>query len=207
MLTLVKKKKFDEQHGPVLDFIFRVYDKIASMWMEELELNPGPEPVLQLYDSTGRALSEIYGRGNGSEGRDVLNMTTQIIDSALKQRASDILIDPQDRATYAVRFRIDGALRTTQEIPLVTCKAVINIVKAVSNMDIAERRRPQDGAFTAGTNGSTVSFRVASAGALNGEKLSIRVLNRNVGAITMADTGIPQNKCAAICEAVNLRPA
>jgi type II secretory ATPase GspE/PulE/Tfp pilus assembly ATPase PilB-like protein len=203
MLVLAEKKKFDEHVNPVVGLLLRAHDTLLGFWERQEEPEQKHESMLQLFDSTGTELSEIYGHGNGRQGdRKVLDLTAWIIDDALKQRASDILVDPLDRATYAVRLRIDGALRTVQELPIETCKAVINSVKAVSNMDIAERRRPQDGAFSAGRNGSTVSFRVASAGALNGEKLSIRVLNQNAGKITMADIGIPQAKRAAICEAI-----
>jgi type II secretory ATPase GspE/PulE/Tfp pilus assembly ATPase PilB-like protein len=72
---------------------------------------------------------------------------------------------------------VDGVLRTVDEIKDETCKAVINSIKAVSGMDISEKRRPQDGAFIAKKGNTNASFRVASAGVLNGEKLSIRVLN------------------------------
>ena len=204
MLVLAEKKKFDKHVNPVVDLLLRAHDTLLDFWQGQEEPEQKHDSMLQLFDSTGTELSEIYGHSDGRQGdRNVLDLTARIIDGAMKQRASDILIDPLDRTTYAVRLRIDGVLRTVQELPLETCKAVINSVKAVSNMDIAERRRPQDGAFTAGKNGSTVSFRVASAGALNGEKLSIRVLNQNADRITMADIGIPQAKHAAICEAIN----
>jgi general secretion pathway protein E len=77
-------------------------------------------------------------------------------------------------------------------------QAVINSIKAVSNMDIAERRRPQDGAFLAKTGDGTVSFRVASAGAVNGEKLSIRVLNQNAGMFTLESIGMTEKQRAVI---------
>ena len=207
MLILMEKKKFDKHVNPVVDLMLCAHDTLVNIWQGREEPEQQHDPMLRLFDSAGMELSEIYGHSNGrQDDRKVLDLTARIIDNALKQRASDILIDPQNRLTYVIRLRIDGALRTVQELPLETCKAVINSVKAVSNMDIAERRRPQDGAFTAGKNGSTVSFRVASAGALNGEKLSIRVLNQNAGTFTMTDIGIPQAKRAAICGAID-RPS
>ncbi len=120
----------------------------------------------------------------------------------MQLRASDILIDPKDQNAYAVRLRIDGTLRAVRELPTETSKAVINSVKAVSSMDIAERRRPQDGAFTATKGDSHVSFRVATAGALNGEKISIRVLNQDAGRFTLGDAGIPERQRAVIAEAI-----
>ena len=69
-------------------------------------------------------------------------------------------------------------LRAVEEIEFRRCSAVVNSIKAISGMDIAEQRRPQDGAFIAKTADGDVSFRVASAGVLHGEKLSIRILNQ-----------------------------
>jgi type II secretory ATPase GspE/PulE/Tfp pilus assembly ATPase PilB-like protein len=161
------------------------------------------EAKLRLFDSLGAELSEIYGHGTRKgDDKRVLNLTAQIIDDALKQRASDILIDPKDQIMYAIRLRVDGTLRTVQEVTSETCKAIINSVKAVSSMDIAERRRPQDGAFTAKRGDISFSFRVASAGALNGEKMSIRVLNQNADRFTLMDAGIPERQRTIINDAV-----
>jgi len=70
-------------------------------------------------------------------------------------------------------------------------------------MDISEKRRPQDGAFIAKRGSSAVSFRVASAGALNGEKLSIRILNQGASNFKLAQTGFTKKQCQAIRNAVS----
>jgi len=145
---------------------------------------------LSLIDSSGRTLDEIYGHGERRrDDAQILDLTETMVADALRQRASDILIDPKDESTYTIRLRIDGILRSVKELQAEPCRAVINSVKAVSGMDIAERRRPQDGAFLARRGDLAYSFRVASAGALNGEKLSIRVLNAGAATCTLADLG------------------
>ncbi len=162
------------------------------------------DTTLRLFDSMGAEASELYGHSDSRGGdRHTLDMTVQIIDDALKQRASDILIDPKDQNSYAVRLRVDGTLRTVRELTSDACKAVINSVKAVSSLDIAERRRPQDGAFTAQKGRAHVSFRVATAGALYGEKLSIRVLNTNADKFTLVDAGVPERQRNVITEAIS----
>jgi type II secretory ATPase GspE/PulE/Tfp pilus assembly ATPase PilB-like protein len=153
---------------------------------------------INLFDSAGRNIKEIYSHGKSSRDLQVLDLTTQIIWKGLELDASDILIDPKDNSVYTVRLRIDGVLRTTDHLDSATCQAVVNSIKAVSNMDIAERRRPQDGAFTAKTITGSVSFRVASAGALNGEKLSIRILNQNVNRFRLDNIGLTQKQAAII---------
>ncbi|OHB62343.1 MAG: hypothetical protein A2Y76_00215 [Planctomycetes bacterium RBG_13_60_9] len=153
------------------------------------------ESAIRLLNSAGRTLDDIYGHGEAKhEDAKFLALTESTVANALDRRASDILIDPKDERTYTIRLRIDGALRTVNELDASICRAIINSIKAIAGMDISERRRPQDGGFMAKKGDSTASFRVASAGVLNGEKLSIRVLNKDAGTFTLADVGFSQKQ-------------
>ena len=159
---------------------------------------------IRLLDSSGRSIKEIYGHVKGQrQDSHILDLTEQIIANALEERASDILIDPKDELVSTVRLRTDGVLRTVEELDPVICQAVINSIKAVSSMDISERRRPQDGAFVAKTADGTVSFRVASAGVLNGEKVSVRVLNQNAGMFTLENIGLTEKQRMVVENAVS----
>jgi type II secretory ATPase GspE/PulE/Tfp pilus assembly ATPase PilB-like protein len=158
---------------------------------------------IKLMDSSGRSINEIYGHGsNKKQDSHILDITEQVIAKALDQRASDILIDPTSESIYKIRLRVDGVLRTTNQFKAETCKAVINSIKAVSGMDISEKRRPQDGAFMAKKGDTSASFRVASAGVLNGEKLSIRILNQQARTFTLADMGLAKKQYSMIQNAI-----
>ncbi len=160
--------------------------------------------IIRLLDSSGRSINEIYGHGNTRQkDRHVLDLTERVIADALAKRASDILIDPVDESTYTIRLRIDGMLRTVQTLKAQPCKAIVNSIKAVSSMDISERRRPQDGAFVAKKGDVTASFRVASAGVLSGEKLSIRILNQDAGEFVLGQAGFTEKQCSAIRRAMS----
>ena len=202
LLIMDTVRKCRESHGSVLEVIKeQLRDMGLIIWPSRfLE---GKESTIQLLDSSGRSMKEIYGHGaRRREDRHILDLTEQIISGALEERATDILIDPKDDLSYRVRFRIDGMLSTADEFEADTCQAIINSIKAVSNMDIAEKRRPQDGAFMAKMAGSTASFRVASAGAVNGEKLSIRILNPNIGVFTIANIGLSYKQRQVIEDAI-----
>jgi general secretion pathway protein E len=157
-----------------------------------------------LLDPSGKSLSEVYGKEKRI--REKVTFTKQIITDAIEQQASDILIDPKDTSSYTIRYRVDGVLRAIRQIDVETASAVVNSVKAVSGMDIAERRRPQDGGFTAKMPNRTVSFRVASAGALNGEKLAIRVLGHLAGILSLSEAGLT-DKQHAILENTITKPS
>jgi type II secretory ATPase GspE/PulE/Tfp pilus assembly ATPase PilB-like protein len=149
------------------------------------------ESFIKLLDSSGTELKEIYGHGKiRREDSHILDLTEKTIWDALQDRASDILIDPKSDSISIVRFRVDGILREVTQLDASTCQAIVNSIKAISNMDISERRRPQDGAFVAKIPEGTVSFRVASAGVLNGEKLSIRILKQDASIYTLESIGM-----------------
>ncbi|MHC4636021.1 MAG: GspE/PulE family protein [Planctomycetota bacterium] len=166
------------------------------------------EEGLKLLDTSGRSITEVYARGRKNKRQDnrIMDLTHKIISSALDHTASDILIDPQSDSIYTVRYRVDGVLRTYHQIDSDTCHAVINCIKAVANMDIAEKRRPQDGSFLAKTTEGTVSFRAASAGVRSGEKLTIRVLMQDASIYSLENVGL-SDKQRDIVEAAIRNPS
>ena len=190
--------------GPLFDLIKQQLRNAVAGLHAIRATSPEDEAALRLLDSSGRTIDEIAGHGQGKrEEARVLDLTEFIIADALERRASDILIDPTSESIYGIRLRIDGVLRNTRELNAETCRAVINSLKAVSGMDISERRRPQDGAFLARRGDQTASFRVASSGTVHGEKLSIRVLNRNAAAQTLTDLGLGDKQNAIIQQALH----
>ena len=202
VLVLMDTQESGQPGSPFVGILHRARNAVLRIWHSGDE-QVASDSAMRLFDATGAELSDIYGHGqNRSEDKNTLDLTVEIVDHALQQRASDILIDPKDQSSYVIRLRVDGTLRAVRDIPAETCRAVINSIKAVSSMDISERRRPQDGAFTARKGETRVSFRVASAGALHGEKLSIRALNQNAGRFTLADVGMPERQRVVIADAI-----
>ncbi len=182
----------------------------VSEWfsgLATLSFLPGrAKTKIVIMDSSGRNIHDIYGQGNNKQKRSVLDLTESIISTAVQDRASDILIDPCSKSEYTIRFRVDGTLTTRQTLNPEIARAVVNSLKAISNMDIAERRRPQDGAFLAHTGAMNVSFRMASAGVINGEKLSIRILNQNASTHRLDDVGLTQKQIQIIRQIIH-KPA
>jgi len=162
------------------------------------------ENYIELLDSAGNDFFSNFADKNTTfADQEVVGKTRGIVLNGIKSRASDILIDPKSTGKYTVRYRIDGFLRIVDEIESAQAKAVVNSIKAISGMDISEKRRALDGAFMAKIVAGDVYFRVASAGVLGGEKLSIRVLNQATGMLKLNEIGLSQESFNVICNAVN----
>jgi general secretion pathway protein E len=199
----VVQKSRQQHEGLVTVFKRRLSGLIEALRAIRFERKKEETAIIRLLDTSGRSLDEIYGHAKGkSKEAGTLDLTETTIADALDRRASDILIDPRDDLSYTIRLRIDGRIVPVRDLSADVCRLVINSIKAVSGMDIAERRRPQDGGFIARRGETTTSFRVASTGALNGEKLAIRILNRDAAMLTLAGIGITGKQAGRIQEAI-----
>jgi len=110
----------------------------------------------------------------------IVNIVDWLLQYAFEQRASDIHIEPR-RDVGNVRFRIDGVLHSVYELPQQVCAAVTSRVKILGRMDVAEKRRPQDGRLkTRGPQGNEVELRLATLPTAFGEKLVMRIFDPDV---------------------------
>ncbi|MCX2978288.1 type II/IV secretion system protein [Halieaceae bacterium IMCC11814] len=110
----------------------------------------------------------------------VVKIVDWLLQYAFEQRASDIHIEPR-RDLGCVRFRIDGVLHNVYELPPQVCAAVSSRVKILGRMDVAEKRRPQDGRIkTLTPNGTEVELRLATLPTAFGEKLVMRIFDPDV---------------------------
>jgi general secretion pathway protein E len=113
-----------------------------------------------------------------------------LVNQAIQDRASDIHVEPEERR-LRIRFRIDGALQDVMSLPPETHPAVISRLKIMSNMNIAERRRPQDGQFTVDSGSRSVDVRVAISNTVSGEIAVLRLLdNKKFTLLTLDQLGM-----------------
>jgi len=110
----------------------------------------------------------------------IVKIVDWLLQYAFEQRASDIHIEPR-REVGIVRFRIDGVLHSVYELPAQVCAAVSSRVKILGRMDVAEKRRPQDGRIKTRTpNGNEVELRLSTLPTAFGEKLVMRIFDPDV---------------------------
>ncbi len=122
-----------------------------------------------------------------------MNLANQIFNQAVRAGASDIHIEPQEK-NLRVRFRIDGVLHEVSHQPRRIQPALISRIKVMANMDIANRRSPQDGRITLRIDDKTFDVRVASLPSAYGEKMTLRLLNRSSRLITLEELGFPPSQ-------------
>ena len=122
----------------------------------------------------------------------VVKFVNAIIADAVTARASDIHIEPYE-TRFRVRFRIDGILVEKSEPPASLAPAIASRIKIMSKMNIAERRRPQDGRLKVRVQNRTVDFRVSCLPTLFGEKIVMRILDKTALQVDMTQLGFERD--------------
>jgi type IV pilus assembly protein PilB len=123
-----------------------------------------------------------------SKGAPIIQLVNMLIVQGVKDRASDIHIEPNDRGLL-IRFRIDGMLHDNRILPNKIKAAIISRVKILAKMDIAERRLPQDGRFQVKFGIKEVDLRVSTIPTVFGEKVVLRILDKSKGLIELKNLG------------------
>ncbi|MEM9336374.1 MAG: ATPase, T2SS/T4P/T4SS family [Patescibacteria group bacterium] len=123
------------------------------------------------------------------EDAPVTRIVATILRYAVDGGASDIHVEPTG-GKIKVRFRVDGSLATSLELPKKTHSAVVARIKILSSMRLDERRKPQDGRFSATFDERKIDFRVSVLPTNHGEKVVMRILDNEKGVTTLEDTGI-----------------
>ncbi|MCU6668125.1 type II secretion system protein GspE [Enterobacteriaceae bacterium H4N4] len=137
--------------------------------------------------------------GVANSAVEILNRT---LIQALNQRASDIHIEPAEES-WQIRLRIDGVLFPQQPLSSALGTTLIARLKVLGNLDIAERRLPQDGQFTVELSGSPVSFRIATLPCRSGEKIVLRLLQQEQQALLLDQLGMSEAQQQLFASALN----
>jgi type IV pilus assembly protein PilB len=118
-----------------------------------------------------------------------VRLVSEIISAAMDKQASDIHIEPQANE-LVVRIRVDGVLRDLRRIPLALQNSLLSRIKILSDMDISDRRSPQDGRFLVKMQGRSLDMRVSTLPTQYGEKIVMRLLEPGGAMKSLADMGL-----------------
>ncbi|MDP9100527.1 MAG: Flp pilus assembly complex ATPase component TadA [Actinomycetota bacterium] len=122
------------------------------------------------------------------EDAPIVKFVNLLITQAIQDRASDIHIEPAER-DLRVRFRIDGVLHEIMRSPKTIQSGVISRLKIMADINIAERRIPQDGRLSVTSNGKKIDLRVATLPTVWGEKIVMRILDNSTAMLKLSDLG------------------
>lgn len=123
-----------------------------------------------------------------TEDAPVVKLVNMLISKAAADRASDIHIEPTER-DLRVRYRIDGVLHEVMRTPRSIMNAVVSRLKIMADIDIAERRRPQDGRISLKVGTRSIDLRVSSLPTIYGEKVVMRILDTSQALLQLQDLG------------------
>jgi type IV pilus assembly protein PilB len=161
-------------------------------------------------DEEDQLLEEAEEEGDDLEAEDgisdapLVRLVNSLIFQAAEEGASDVHFEPQ-ADSLVVRFRTDGVMHEVQRVPKRMTPGVITRLKVLAKLDIAERRKPQDGriSLSAAAAGRLLDIRVATLPTVDGEKVAMRLLDKSKTAPTLEELGLEESMRNTLSEVIN----
>ncbi len=147
--------------------------------------------VTQLKKEDFAALSEL----ETADDAPIISIVNSLITQAIKASASDIHVEPMEKH-LRVRFRIDGVLREVVQFPKHAQNALVSRIKIMAEMDIAEKRVPQDGRIKVKEAGRDIDLRISTLPTIHGEKVVMRILDQKAVLLDMGSLGYSEDNLA-----------
>lgn len=196
-MAAAKEYRDQVEGGPITRWLRRLFGIESAPMVQET--------VIELCTSDGKPLGQVDARydkrGRGADGEAIQHIKNLLYD-AVEMSVTDVLIDPRSEERYSIRFRIDGILEEIEQIEAKFAHNILNCLKIASGMDIAERRRPQDGSFMIKLPQLPINCRMATTGTMRGPKAAVRILDRRVGLKPITELGLSQKDLDRLQSAV-----
>ena len=143
---------------------------------------------IQMIDETGSEEIDSAALMQLTQEAPIVKITNLLLNEAVKQKASDVLIEPMENQ-LRVRYRVDGILHEGRNPPKVMQHAIVSRLKVMSDLNIAERRLPQDGRFKLRIEDHEVDFRISVLPSNLGEKVALRILDKRQATLDVDKLG------------------
>lgn len=206
-LTVAMANPFELASLDQLQFMTRLYIDARyapeSKIMEAIEKYYGGRARGTVQPEEKKEKESYTGAQEGEEtvGPQVIRLVDALISRAIREEATDIHIEPEGKSVKS-RFRIDGILYSRPNISKVLQPAVITRVKIMANMDISENRLPQDGRISFPWEGRSYDLRVSTFPTIYGEKIVMRILDKERMLVGLEQLGFPPSALAAFKKSV-----
>ncbi len=172
--------------GRDLRLVLAEASAINDIWVQMGNLDNSTEALLE--EALPEEEEQDHLGYDSAEDAPIVRAINQIIAQAVHQRASDLHIEPQER-DVRVRFRLDGVLHETMRIPKSLHAGVSSRIKIMAELDIAEKRIPQDGRMTVAVSGHPIDLRVTTVPSVWGEEVILRILDRSSSLLGLVELG------------------
>jgi general secretion pathway protein E len=148
-------------------------------------------------ESAAADLEETSDLLDSEDDAPIIRLLNAILAESLKENASDIHIEPYEKESL-VRFRLDGVLSTVLKPSSQITPLLISRIKVMSKLDIAEKRLPQDGRMTVKLGGRSIDLRISTMPSSHGERVVMRLLDKDAGKLKVDDLGMPSETSAQL---------
>ncbi|MFZ9481371.1 MAG: GspE/PulE family protein [Ilumatobacteraceae bacterium] len=172
--------------GDILQAITSIYARLEDMTAALKLFEQRTEERKKLVDDVVNPNVTVV-----DENAPVVRVINLILEQAVRERASDVHVEPREDGVR-VRVRTDGALHEVMQLPEAMGQPLLSRIKVMSNLNIVERRRPQDGNFATTVLGKEVDVRVATSPTVFGEMVVMRLLDKTRSLFDLAKLGMPQ---------------
>jgi general secretion pathway protein E len=180
----------------IIDAINAIYDRAlneAEQVVDEMEA--------QDLDQAETSLEEAQDLLDTGDEAPIIRLINSLLFRAAKERASDIHIEPMERE-LVVRFRIDGVLEEVIKPPKRFQNSILSRVKIMAQLNIAEKRLPQDGRIRIKLAGRDIDIRVSSIPTSHGESIVMRLLDKNATLLDLGEIGMPEEILSGVNEII-----
>jgi general secretion pathway protein E len=190
-LTRVSEETFDA-------LLRAAYESGSGAAMQMLEGLDGDEDLAHLAED----IPESSDLLESDDEAPIIRLINALLTQAVKENASDIHIEPYENR-LVIRFRVDGVLREVLQTKRAVAPLVVSRIKVMSKLDIAERRLPQDGRISLRIAGRAVDVRVSTLPSGHGERVVLRLLDKQAGRIDLTSLGMDPNTRALMDEIIH----
>ena len=153
-------------------------------------------------DIQRQAAEKKGGEVDLNDQSPVVQLVAKIVGQALRDRTSDIHIEPLDDR-LRIRYRVDGQLQEAFSLPLSAHNPLVSRLKIMSEMNIVEKRAPQDGQFSTKVDGKELDVRVSSVATVFGEKIVMRLLDKSKSMVGLGELGMPKETYSTYAKLVH----
>ena len=173
-------------------FVFATEAQIKAAIDESFSGGDASDALIEELPEFDADTADEKGIESAAASAPVIRFVNLVLYQAITDRASDIHIEPFEK-DFKIRYRVDGALYEMNPPPLSMALPIISRIKVLSNLNIAERRVPQDGRIALTVAGRQVDLRVSCLPTVHGESVVLRVLDRSAVSLDLENIGLPED--------------